>query len=51
MLTKINKYIVFFIYFFISSNLLSEDLLEAKEDYRLAISEIVQILNKNHSKQ
>ncbi len=51
MLTKINKYIVFFIYFFISSNLLSEDLLEAKEDYRLAISEIVQILNKNHFKK
>ena len=51
MLTKINKYIVFFIYFFISSNLLSEDLLEAKEDYRLAISEVVQILNKNHFKK
>ena len=51
MLTKINIYIVFFIYFFISSNLLSEDLLEAKEDYRLAISEIVQILNKNHFKK
>ena len=51
MLKKINIYIVFFIYFFISSNLLSEDLLEAKEDYRLAISEIVQILNKNHFKK
>ncbi len=51
MLTKINKYIVFFIYFFITSNLSSEDLLETKEDYRLVISEIVQTLNKNHFKK
>ena len=51
MLTKINKYIVFFIIFFISSSLLSEDLLKTKEDYRLAISEIIQILNKNHFKK
>jgi carboxyl-terminal processing protease len=48
---KLKKFLVLFIYFLASLNLLSNESLEVKNEYRPVVNEIIEILDRNHFKK